>query len=42
MMGILLRLLTAAYGTSRHFTALQQFGRFQTEADISRVYEYMA
>jgi hypothetical protein len=32
----------SAYGTSRHFTAPQQFGRFQTEADISRVYENTA
>jgi hypothetical protein len=30
----LLRLLTAAYGTSRHFAATQQFGRFRSEADI--------
>jgi len=29
-------------GTSRHFAAAEQFGRFQTEADISRVYEYTA
>src|SRR5262249_44133004 len=29
-------------GTPRHFAAPQQFGRFQTEADISWVYEYTA
>jgi len=30
----MLQLLTAAYGTSRHFSAPQQFGRFRSEADI--------
>jgi len=30
------------HGTSRHFAAPQQFGRFQTEADISWVYENTA
>jgi hypothetical protein len=34
-------------GTSRHFAAAQQFGRFRSEADIeprspSRIYEYTA
>jgi len=32
----LLHLLTAASGTSRHFTATQQTGRFRSEADIQR------
>jgi hypothetical protein len=31
----LLRLLTAGYGTSRHFAAAQQFGRIWSEADIN-------
>ena len=30
-----LQLLTAAFGTSRHFATAQQFGRFWSEADIS-------
>jgi hypothetical protein len=33
----------AAFGTSRHFAATQQFGRFWSEADIAaqlRVYEF--
>jgi hypothetical protein len=30
----LLRLLTAASGTSRQFAATQHFGRFRSEADI--------
>ena len=36
------RALMSAHGTSRHFAAPQQFGRFQTEADISWVYENTA
>jgi hypothetical protein len=31
---VLLRLLTAACGTSRQFAATQHFGRFRSEADI--------
>jgi len=27
----------SAFGTSRHFAATQQFGRFPNEADIQRV-----
>jgi hypothetical protein len=36
----------AAFGTSRHFAAAQQFSRFRSEADIqrarfpNRIYEY--
>ena len=39
----LLRLLTAAFGTSRHFAAAQQFGRIWSESghqSQSRIYEY--
>jgi len=36
MRAALLRLLTAAFGTSRHFAAPQQFSRFRSEADIQR------
>jgi hypothetical protein len=32
----LLHLLTAGFGTSRHFAATQQFGHFPSEADIQR------
>jgi len=28
----------SAYGTSRHFVAVQHFGRFLTEADVNRIY----
>src|SRR5215471_16151405 len=40
-------MLGSPNGTSRHFTALQQFGRFRSNADIgprsrSRIYEYTA
>jgi hypothetical protein len=33
---MLLHLLTAGFGTSRHFVATQQFGRFRSKADIQR------
>jgi hypothetical protein len=29
----MLHLLTAGYGTSRHFATAQQLGRFRSEAD---------
>jgi hypothetical protein len=37
----------STHGTSRHFAAAQQFGRFRSEADIeprspSRIHEYTA
>jgi hypothetical protein len=32
---MLLHLLTAACGTSRHFAAAQQFGRIWSKADIN-------
>jgi len=31
----------AAFGTSRHFAAAQQFGRIWSEADINHSAEYM-
>jgi hypothetical protein len=31
-----LQLLTAGFGTLRHFAAMQQFSRFLSEADIQR------
>jgi hypothetical protein len=31
---VLLQLVTAAYGTKRHFVATHQFGRYRIKADI--------
>jgi hypothetical protein len=37
---VLLHLLAAALGTSRHFAAARYFGRLRGEEDMSRIYEY--